>query len=476
MHINSATQQFIEKHRLEDVRQLALHAKRGTDVDVPFALNQIAGWQTARTKLPEWAQCAAIVYPPHISMEQCSSQFTAHCKMDIARRVLEIAGVQPLDAVNPSTTTDSPDARAYPTYGRMADLTGGFGVDCSYLARMFAHADYVERQSHLCDIARHNFAALGLPHIEVHNEQSEEYLQQVHESAKLDLLYLDPARRDDHGSRTYAIEDCTPNALELKDALLDAAHVVLMKLSPMLDWRRAVEQFGSEVMLVAMVGSRNECRELLIALSRDIADTFDPLIVTINDDQRLEYRMHNHSDAQLGDAILRNTQLDNSTSQSSNGEAVEAHITTDITRETPSLEIDCTDVTALETAIQQGNLYLFEPNACVMKAGAFDVLKQLFNVKQVGPQSHLFLSTSPQPQFPGRHFHVDRVGTMNKKSLKKQLQGHAKANIAVRNFPLTAQQLRRKLKLADGGDTYVFATTLGMTEHILFWCSKIQVE
>ena len=200
--LNDVTRAFAEAHRNEDVRDLALKTKRTADLDLPAALDQIAGWQIARNKLPQWAACADIVYPAHISMEQCSSQFTAQYKAEIARRLLRSLPQSAGQTANDVT---------------MTDLTGGFGVDFSYLARGFGHATYVERQSHLCELAAHNMAALGLTQAQVVCGDGVEYLRAM-EPAQ--LIYIDPARRDEHGARTYAIEDCTPDALALRDLLL----------------------------------------------------------------------------------------------------------------------------------------------------------------------------------------------------------------------------------------------------------------
>ncbi|MFZ2457269.1 MAG: SAM-dependent methyltransferase, partial [Bifidobacterium adolescentis] len=243
--LNDVTRAFAEAHRNEDVRDLALKTKRTADLDLPAALDQIAGWQIARNKLPQWAACADIVYPAHISMEQCSSQFTAQYKAEIARRLLRSLPQSAGQTANDVT---------------MTDLTGGFGVDFSYLARGFGHATYVERQSHLCELAAHNMAALGLTQAQVVCGDGVEYLRAM-EPAQ--LIYIDPARRDEHGARTYAIEDCTPDVLALRDLLLAKARYVMIKLSPMLDWRKAVDDFAGTVAEVHIVSTGNECKELL---------------------------------------------------------------------------------------------------------------------------------------------------------------------------------------------------------------------
>ena len=220
MEISESTWAFIAKHRCEDVRDVALHAKRGDGIDLSFALEQIAGWQRASVKLPDWAACDGLIFPPQVPMEQCSSQFTAQYKARLAQHLLE----------NQLADADASDSTS------LVDLTGGFGVDFSYMARVFDHATYVERQSNLCDIARHNFPLLALAHAEVINDDSTAVLRQL---APVSMVFLDPARRDDHGSRTYAIADCTPDVLALQDLLLAKAPLVMVKLSPMLEIGRA---------------------------------------------------------------------------------------------------------------------------------------------------------------------------------------------------------------------------------------------
>ena len=414
--MNEVTRAFVEAHRDEDVRDLALKAKRKEGLDLPMALDQIAGWQIARKKLPEWAACADIIYPAHISMEQCSSQFTARYKAEIARRLLQStlrSTPQPTQQATGSAVSEA----------SMVDLTGGFGVDCSYIAREFGQATYVERQPHLCGLAAHNMAALGLAHVRVVCGDGVEYL---HSMEPAWLIYIDPARRDEHGARTYAIEDCTPDVLALRDELLTKARYVMVKLSPMLDWRKAVDDFAGAVAEVHIVSTGNECKELLLVLDGS-DEPRAPHVYCVNDDQRLDY---------------------------------------DAAAYTRGLRIG-------ETPLPEHPHYLYEPNASIMKAGCFDAIEERYGVTQIGPGSHLFVSDKPVSGFPGRGFAIESVGGMGKKELRRLLAGLDRANIAVRNFPLNAPQLRRKLKLADGGDAYLFGTTMQGGAHVLFRTTKI---
>lgn len=434
--MNDETREFVAMHRNEDVRELALKAKRVEGLDLPLALDQIAGWQIARKKLPQWASCEGIVYPPHISMEQCSSQFTAQYKSEIAQtllapaatvraRVSDSAESVMQTAKSAFQLSDSPESDTLVARSSMVDLTGGFGVDFSYLARGFSQATYVERQRHLCDLAEHNMAALGLDQARIVCGDGVEYLRQM---GPVDFIYLDPARRDEHGSRTYAIEDCTPNVFELRDLLLAKSQYTLVKLSPMLDWRKAVADFDGTVREVHIVATGNECKELLLVLGQQVhEEPSAPRVFCVNDNQRIDY---------------------------------------DSAAYTQGLRIG-------DKPLPEAKNYLYEPNASIMKAGCFDLVEERFGVTQVGPSSHLFVSATPVADFPGRGFAIEAIGGMNKKDIKRLLNGTKQANIAVRNFPLTAPQLRKKLKLADGGPVYLFGTTMQGCDHVLLRTSKI---
>lgn len=396
--MNDNTIRFVREHRQEDVRALALRAPRDGNIDLSWALDQIQGWQTARRKLPSWAAIDGIVYPPHLSMEQCSSEVTALYKCAI------------VDSLPPGS------------HEMVIDLTGGFGVDFAFMARHARQAVYVERQEHLCETARHNFALLGLNHATVIHGEAQDVMRDAATVPASTLIYLDPARRDSNSSRTYAIADCTPNVLDLKELLFKAADHVLIKLSPMLDWHKAVSDLGNRVSEVHIVSTGNECKELLLLLSADHDGGLT--IHCINDDQSLAF--------------------------------------------TPSM-----DDQLLLIADDARASYLYEPNASVMKAGCFEVLTGRFPVKALAADSHLFVSDDAIRDFPGRGFAIDAVTTMNKKELSRALAGITRANVATRNFPMTARQLQQRLRLYDGGDRYIFGTTTAAGQRMLYICHKL---
>ena len=388
----------MREHREESVRSLALKAKRDGDIDVPWALDQIQGWQTARRKLPSWAAIDDIVYPPHLSMEQCSSEQTAIYKCGIVELL-------------PQACRET-----------LVDLTGGFGVDFVFMTSGCKQAVYVERQEHLCETAKHNFSLLGLDHATVIHGEAENVLRDISTNPASTLLYLDPARRDSNSSRTYAISDCTPDVLELRDRLFEKADHVLLKLSPMLDWHKAASDLGERVAEVHIVSVANECKELLILMNANHQG--EPAIHCVNDEQRLSFKP---SEGDMPTAIAGS------------------------------------DDTA----------FLYEPNASIMKAGCFGLLTERFPVKALATDSHLFVSSEEIDDFPGRRFAIIAITTMNKKEQGRALKGITRANVATRNFPMTAQQLRQRLRLQDGGDRYIFGATNADGEHLLYICDKL---
>lgn len=397
------TAEFIREYRERDIRQLALQANRFPNVDMSYALDQIQGWQIARRKLPKWAACDGVIFPPHLSMEQCSSEPTAQYKLNLAMEWASRVGHAP----------------------RMTDLTGGFGVDFSFTSCAFAAATYVERNEQLCHIVEHNLPLLGLNNATVVCADAVEYLSTVEPQT---MLFLDPARRDEHGAKTVMLADCTPDVVQLLPKLLEKSRFTMLKLSPMLDWHKAVDDLQGTVREVHIVSVGGECKELLLVLSTVV------------------------------ESELKVYCADLST----------ASDTSSLFVYTPGSSAPV----ANSTFNIQHSTFLFEPNASIMKAGCFDELAAAYGVSPVSRNSHLFLSDEPIEGFPGRSFVVERVTTMNKGELRKALVGIEKANIATRNFPLTVAELRKRLKIKDGGDVYIFATTTAEGEHLLLISRK----
>lgn len=428
------TSEFVKQFRQADPRKLALQASRYPDVDMLYALNQIQGWQTAQRKLPSWAACDGVVYPPHLNMEQCSSEPTARYKQQVARRWAE-------RIPNASRTS-------------MTDLTGGFGVDFSFTSRCFDCATYVERNASLCEVVGANLPRLGISNAQVKCAEAEAVLEQMEPQT---MIFLDPARRDEHGAKTVLIADCTPDVCQLLPSLMQKSQFVMLKLSPMLDWHKAIVDLDGKVREVHIVSADGECKELLLVLAPDGKPEVQVFCVDIQSrpDSEGQYPRSEFVYSIGGEAEPQPT---NSTFNIQNSKLPSA---TNLTLNIEHLTLNINNST-----------FLYEPNASVMKAGCFDEIARAYGVSAISRNSHLFLSDHEIDGFPGRAFAIDAVTTMNKRQLRQTLSGMKQANIAVRNFPLSVAELRKRLKLNDGGDTYIFATTTSEGDHILMLTHK----
>ena len=382
---------FIRDNADGDVRTLALKSDKYPGVDMKMALVQIEGRQKARQKVPSWAMTEGVIYPPHLSMEQCSSEMTAIYKAEIIKRII-------------------------PDRGLMVDLTAGFGIDFYFIGREFRHAVYVERQEVLCDVAKNNFPLLGMEQTEVVCGDGIDYLNSM---KRADLIYIDPARRDSNGGRTIGIKDCTPDVTQIEDVLLTKSEYTLLKLSPMLDWHQVVRDLHN-VIEIHIVSVGNECREMLAVMSDKGDDAIT--VCCANDNSVFSFRS------------------------------------------------DDTRIPAI--ACSEDFKYLYEPNSSIMKAGCFGAISEEYDVKSVGNNSHLFVGKRLINDFPGRKFTVNKIFSLNKRDLKENLLGLRQANITVRNFPMTVAELRKKLKLGDGGSVYLFATTLSDGSKAIISCFR----
>ena len=447
------TAEFIQEYREKDTRQLALQSARFPDVDMPYALDQIKGWQTARRKLPTWAACDGIVYPPHLSMEQCSSEPTAQYKLNLA---MEWAG-----------RVESSELRVESS-SSMTDLTGGFGVDFSFTSCAFASATYVERNAQLCHMVEHNLPLLGIDNAKVVCADAVDYLSTLDMQT---MIFLDPARRDQHGAKTVMLADCTPDVVQLLPQLLKKSRFTMLKLSPMLDWHKAVEDLQGTVREVHIVSVGGECKELLLVLSEDIESELKVFCADLE------------AGGGSGEAGLSSGSSSSSCSSLSSEPSFPRTHSSPSAPSSPSVHSNASIFVYAPGSLRpapnsklktQNSKFLHEPNASIMKAGCFDELAAAYGVSPVSRNSHLFLSAEPVDGFPGRSFSIERVTTLNKRELRQALAGIEKANIATRNFPLSVAELRKRLKLKDGGDVYIFATTTAEDEHLLLISHKYQ--
>ncbi|QIK61014.1 SAM-dependent methyltransferase [Dysgonomonas sp. HDW5A] len=395
IHIDKDTQQFILEHESDDIRQLALKAKSYPDIDMPIAIKQIAGRQIAKHKIPSWYQCENIIYPKHLSMEQCSSEATALYKAALCKGDILI------------------------------DLTGGLGVDFSFMAKNHKQAYYIETQHELTELAQFNFNTLNLNQSKVIQDDAVSFLNSFEGIA--DTIFIDPARRNDTGKKTVLIEDCTPNLLEIDNLLTTKAQRVIIKLSPMLDITLALNSL-SNVTEVHIISVNNECKELLFIKDKVRKDE-DIQLICIN-------LLTNKKDASF----------------------------TFTKAEENTLSISHTD---------EPKRYLYEPNSSILKAGAYRSLGARYGLMKLHPNSHLYTSDTLIDSFPGRKFQIKEVISPNKKEIKAHFKDITQANIATRNYPFSVADIRKQTNLKEGGTDYIFATTLANEKKVLILCQKV---
>lgn len=376
------------------VNDLALQRnkyKHLSDAEWHWFLQQIEGRERTADKLPTFASIPDWWYPVRLSCEQCSSELTARYKASLL----------------------SPLALGEGKEERFLDLTGGYGVDTYFLSEQFIHTDYVEQNEELCRIAAHNFALSQKSKVErqklsiaIHNTTAEDFLlSSPCGEAGWGLIFLDPARRDSHGSKVYRIEDCTPNVVELLPTLLAHSKRLLIKLSPMLDLTQAVTSLSQVNWDIHIVAIKNEVKEVLL-LSGGTGQ-----IITIDLAQKDQAFVFTREEEQHCGLDIRDGKLAN---------------------------------------------YLYEPNAAILKAGAYKLVAQRFGLHKLDVNTHLYTSRQFIENFPGRVWRITE-----KQNLKQ-------ANVLTRNYPLTPEQLKKKLHLRDGGTAFVIGCRVAGKPTLLY--------
>ncbi|GAA3949095.1 class I SAM-dependent methyltransferase [Hymenobacter algoricola] len=391
----AAARQYVAEHLHDDPAKLALQARRYPGLPVPDLVRQIQARQKARTKLPAWADNPDLIFPPALSVEQASSTRTAAFKASL---------------VNGQ---------------RLADLTGGFGVDASCFANHIPEVHYVERDPALVAVVRYNLAQLGIGNVHCHAGDALQFLKSTPDT--FDWIYLDPARRDTADRKIYRLQDCEPDVLRLLPLLLHKANRVLLKTSPMLDIELALQEL-KQVRRLWVVAVDNECKEVLYELGPEPA--VDPERYTVN--------------------LLRNGQ--------------QQEFRLNKARETRA-------VARYAEPLPQG--YLYEPNVAVLKAGGFRSVGTAFELFKLHQHSHLYMSETLRPDFPGRIFRILAAEKYDKKTLRAHLGPEARAHVTTRNFPDTVAEFRQHTGIREGGDIYLFATTDLRGRPIVVVCEKV---
>lgn len=431
--------EFIKKHLKDDVNRLAL-AKFPEGIDREFVIRQIHARQVLSKKLPSWAENDELVFPKKLSLEQCSSELTAKYKAELLSTKLQEI----------SRKEFSEDSCSLADKKRiLIDLTGGMGVDTAFLSDNFDKTYYVEMQEELCEIAKHNFNILN-KNIEVINDNAEHFLTICDD---VDCVYLDPARRDEYGRKMVSLHDCSPDVVELHDILLKKAKRVLVKVSPMLDIEMVKKEL-KDISEIHVVAVRNECKEILIEIQK------------FRNSETQDFETQRLKDA------------DNDFATSINVTA------TDLREGWNFSYAENEELEAQWTLADNVGRYLYEPGAACMKAGCFKLLSQRYGLDKLHRNSHLYTSDELVSDFPGRIFEVVNVVPFDKKTkktiwtldfedAKKDSATFKKANVAVRNFPLSAEELKKNLGLQDGSDFYIFGSTMKGEKKIVVLTKKV---
>jgi 16S rRNA G966 N2-methylase RsmD len=375
----AASRQYVAKHLHDDPAQLALQARKHPGLPVPELVRQIQARQKARLKVPAWADNPDLVFPPTLSVEQASSARTAAFKAAL------VSGQ------------------------RLADLTGGFGVDVSYFAERIPEVHYVERNAALADVVRFNLTHLGIENVQFHTADAVQFLRNTPDM--FDWIYLDPARRDTAARKIFRLQDCEPDILRLMPLLLHKGRRVLLKTSPMLDIEQAILELR-QVRQLWVVAVDNECKEVLYELGPEPA--VDPERHTVNllrTGQQQDFRLNRAREAR---AIPR---------------------------------------------YAEPQQYLYEPNVAILKAGGFRSIGTAFELLKLHQHSHLYTSDTLHPDFPGRIFRIRATEKYDAQALRAHLGPEVRAHVTTRNFPDTVAEFRHRTGIREGGDLYLFATT-----------------
>lgn len=381
--------EYINSQLNEDIQKLALKKNPFPEMDWKWILNQIAAKKKAKDKLPTWYKTNAIIYPSTLSIEQTSSELLAAHKSQL---------------INGK---------------KVIDLTGGFGIDAYYFAKSFKEVTHCEWNEELSNIVQYNSEKLGVKNITFFQGNSIEYLQNT--SDVYDLIYIDPARRDEHTNKVFRFEDCEPNVVEYLDLLLEKSTQLLIKSSPLVDIHLGIQQlkFVSKIWVVAY---KNEVKELLWLVSKNC--NLNPTIEAVNIEKDNTYSFEN---------IL--------------------------------VEDDVVQFSHPKT-------YLYEPFSSLLKTGLFNAIGNTYHLAKLHPHSHLYTSDE-KIDFPGRVFDIVNIYPFQKAEIKKYIQNQ-KMNVTIRNFPLSVDQLRKKYKIKEGGDIYAFFTTNIEHEKIIIITKKIE--
>lgn len=411
--------EFISAHMSDDTSRLLLARSRWPDIDMKLAVNCIESRRKLKGKVQEWHEEPRLIFPVRLSAEQCSSSATACYKAALAEHI-----------------ACGPDSLMNGKEWRIADLTGGLGVDSWFFSKRAEQVFYNEMQTALCEAARHNFKILGADNISVSNhmvDAEESSPSALLESFSPDIIYLDPARRGESGRKVFLIEECTPDVLTLKDDLFMTARHLLIKLSPMADITMICRRLGHTCREVHVVAYGGECKELLIWLDREWKSGYSVIAAELQND----YPASEPYTLSFNPLQEQDTQ--------------------------PQL------------AVPSAGMFLFEPGKALMKAGGFNIISEILGLCKLGKSTHYYIHKSEEKLKElkgfGKSYRILRCTPLDKRNMKEAGKDFPKADVTARNIPMDTETLRKKTGVTSGDDTHIFGLRSDLSGNLLL-CTK----
>ena len=396
--------EFVCRHIGDDVTRLVLDKAKWPEIDMDLAVSCIESRRKLKGKVQEWYEEPELIFPRKLSAEQCSSSATGSYKAALASLIMTDKGRE----------------------WRIADLTGGFGVDSWFFSKKAGHVLYNEMLGDLCDAARHNFSILKADNIDIRNNTAASGELGFLADFKPDMVYMDPARRGEGGKKVFLIEDCTPDVLTLKEEIFSYCRHIFIKLSPMADISMVCDRLGKHCREVHVVAAGGECKELLIWMDREWDEEYTIKAVELHDNQDSSFTfLPSEEKASACESVDR--------------KAVEG---------------------LLEVA--EGKYYLFEPGKALMKAGAFNLIGKKFGLAKLGKSTHYYLIDAETAENSiiikglGKLFRISRCLPLDKRSLKTAAAEFPKAEVTARNIPMDTDTLRKKLGVTSSDDAHIF--------------------
>lgn len=407
---------FVAEHIGDDVTRLILDRNRWPDIDMDLAVNCIESRKKLKGKVQEWYDEPQLIFPRRLSAEQCSSSATGRYKAELAKSIIASA--------------DSAETEEI----RIADLTGGLGVDSWYFSKNASSVLYCEMLPELCDAALHNFAVLGSDNIEVRNcavisasEKSGQPLfhtpEELLSTFRPSLVYMDPARRGEGGKKVFLIEECTPDVLTLKEEIFRFTRHLLIKLSPMADISMVCERLGTSCREVHAVAAGGECKELLIWMDKEWDSGYSIKAVELHKDGTHSCFSFTPSEEKQAEPKL---------------------------------------VCGLPCAPDAQTAFLFEPGKALMKAGAFNLISSRFKIGKLGKSTHYYIFNEGSPEIAdsleglGKVFRIISCSPLDKRSIKAVSQKYPHAEVTARNIPMDTDTLRKKLGVSSSDNIHIF--------------------